>query len=132
VSFTVARPDQPVPAALNVKLSSMLDPAAGFGFRNRFPLTKGLSLIEQGAETIALRPGVASQLGTTAGLLVVYVEPATPAFAAGLKAGDVIQSINDKAIPALAGTLPLKPPLTLQVVRKKEKLTLTLSQPAKN
>lgn len=132
VSFTVARPDQPVPAALNVKLSSMLDPAAGFGFRNRFPLTKGLSLLEQGAETIALRPGVASQLGTTAGLLVVYVEPATPAFEAGLKAGDVIQSINEKPIPALAGALPAKRPLTLQVVRKKEKLTITLSQPAKN
>lgn len=127
VQFTVARPDRPVAEALNVKLSSMLDPAAGFGFRNRFPTAKGLSLIDQGAETIALRPGVASQLGTMAGLLVVYVQPGTPAFEAGLKAGDVIQSINGKAISALNASLPLKPPLALQVLRKKEKLVLKLS-----
>ncbi len=64
-------------------------------------------MIDQGIETIALKPPVASQLGTTAGLLVVYVDPETAAFEAGLQAGDVIQSINGKAVsdfqPAGAG-----------------------------
>ena len=132
VRFTVARPDQITQEALNVKLSGILDPAAGFGFRNRFPLTKGLSLLEQGAETVTLRPAVANQLGTTAGLLVVYVEPATPAAEAGLQTGDVIQSIDGKPISALNRTTQLKPPLTLQVMRDKQKLTVTLSPPAKN
>lgn len=132
VRFTVARPDQVTQEALNVKLSGILDPASGFGFRNRFPLNKGLSLLEQGAETITLRPAVATQLGTTAGLLVVYVEPATPAAEAGLQAGDVIQSIDGKPISALNRTTTLKPPLTLEVTRAKQKLTITLSPPAKN
>jgi S1-C subfamily serine protease len=132
VRFTVARPDQVAQEALNVKLSGILDPASGFGFRNRFPLNKGLSLLEQGAETITLRPAVATQLGTTAGLLVVYVEPATPAAEAGLQAGDVIQSIDGKPISALNRNTPLKPPLTLEVTRAKQKLTVTLSPPAKN
>lgn len=132
VRFTVARPDRPAAEPLNVKLSGILDPVAGFGFRNRFPLAKGLSLIEQGAETIALRPAVANQLGTTAGLLVVYVEPATPAAEAGLQPGDVIQSIDGKPISSLNRATPLKPPMTLQVMRAKQTLTIKLSPPAKN
>ncbi|HXQ71789.1 MAG TPA: PDZ domain-containing protein [Pyrinomonadaceae bacterium] len=132
VLFTVARPDRPAAEPLNVKLSGILDPAAGFGFRNSFPLAKGLSLIEQGAETITLRPAVALQLGTTAGLLVVYVEPATPAAEAGLQPGDVIQSIDGKPISALNRATALKPPMTLQVMRAKQKLTIKLSPPTRN
>lgn len=131
VRFTVARPDRPAAEPLNVKLSGILDPVAGFSFRNRFPLAKGLSLIEQGAETITLRPAVANQLGTTAGLLVVYVEPATPAAEAGLQPGDVIHSIDAKPISALNRAIPLKPPMTLQVMRAKQKLTIKLSPPTK-
>jgi serine protease Do len=126
VRFTVARPYQQAVEALNVKLSGILDPAAGYGFRSRFPLNKGLSLLEQGAETITLRPAVANQLGTSAGLLVVYVEPSTPAAEAGLQAGDVIHAIDGKPISAFNRTTQLKPPMTLQVMRAKEKLTVTL------
>jgi serine protease Do len=132
VRFTVARPDRPAEEALNVKLSGSVDPAVGFSFRNRFPATKGLSLLEHGIETIALRPVVASQLGTTAGLLVVYVEPSTPAFEAGLKPGDVIQSIDGKPVSSLNRALPVKTLSTLEVMRKKEKLVITLTKPAGN
>jgi len=126
VAFTVARPDRPVEEPLNVKLSGKLDPL--FSFNLRPPRARGFSLFEQGIETIALKPPVASQLGTTAGLLVVYVEPLTAAFEAGLQAGDVIQSIDGKPVSLF------KPPtqptsFTFEVVRNKEKLVVIV--PAK-
>ena len=133
VRFTVAHPDRPAEEALNVKLSGSLDPAVGwYRFRNRVVSPKGFSLLAHGIETIALRPGVATQLGTTAGLLVVYVEAGTPAFDAGLKPGDVIRSIDGKPVSALNLAVPLKTVSTLDIMRKKEKLTITLAKPAKN
>ena len=126
VRFTVARPDRPVAEALNVKLSGLLDPGFRFHFRNNFTPTRGLSLLAHGIETIALRPGVATQLGTNAGLLVVYVEPGTPASQAGLQPGDVIQSIDGKPVSAVNRLVPVKAPSTLDIVRVKEKLTLKL------
>src|SRR5215204_2926115 len=120
VEFTVARPDRPVEEALNVKLSGTLDQSFSFTWRPRFPSTKGFSLIDQGIETITLKPSVALQLGTTAGLLVVYVDPVTAAFEAGLEPGDVIQSINGKPVSAFR-TTPQPDSYTFEVVRKKEK-----------
>ena len=128
VNFTVARPDRPAAEPLNVKLSGKLDQAFTFTFGNGIGGTKGSPLLEQGIETVALKAPVASQLGTTAGLLVVYVEPFTAASDAGLQAGDVIQSINN--IPASAFKPTIQPAsFTLAVVRNKEKLTVTV--PAK-
>jgi len=132
VQFTVARPNRPAEEALNVKLSGSLTPWSNFSFRDRLLQPKGWSLLEHGIETITLKPVVATQLGTTAGLLVVYVEPGTPAFAAGLKPGDVIQSIDGTLVSALDRSVPPKTLSTLDVVRKKEKLTITLAKPAKN
>lgn len=128
VRFTVARPDRPVDATFNVKLSGMLDPAFSFNFRTQFATTKGFSLFNQGLETIALRPAVATQLGTTAGLLVVYVEPFSVAFDAGLLAGDVIQSIDGKPASSFR---PTTQPLSFkfEIVRNKVKRVVTV--PAK-
>ena len=118
VEFTVTRPDRPAEEPLNVKLSGKLDPV--FSFNLRPPTVRGFSLFEQGIETIALKPPVASQLGTTAGLLVVYVEPLTAAFEAGLQAGDVIQSIDGKPVSLFKpATQPTS--FTFEVVRNKEK-----------
>jgi S1-C subfamily serine protease len=133
VSFTVARPDRAVEEALDVKLSGRLDSGSRFNFRKK-PIANAF-LVEQGIETIALRASAASQLGTTAGLLVVYVEPSAPAFAAGLQPGDLIQSINGQSVS------PLRPPflsastrpttLTFEVVRNKQKRTVTVTNTPK-
>lgn len=135
VSFTVARPDRPVVEALSVKLSGMLDPALSFSFRNRFAFGNQFSLIDQGIETIVLKPPVALQLGTTAGLLVVYVEPSTAAFEAGLQPGDVIQTIDGKPVSTFRRPFVLPqtqaPMLIFEIVRKKEKLKLQIANPAK-
>ena len=128
VEFTVMRPDQPIEMELNVKLSQMLEPSFNFNLRNPWSTPKGFSLLDQGIETIALRTPVATQLGTTAGLLVVYVDPVTAAFEAGLQPGDVIQSINGKSV-SLFKTDPKPATYTFEVVRKKEKLVVTI--PAK-
>ena len=45
-----------------------------------------------------LTPQLAEYFGTKDGLLVTSVEPDTPAAKAGLKAGDVITSVNGKAV----------------------------------
>jgi S1-C subfamily serine protease len=128
VEFTVARPDRPAEEPLNVKLSGMLDRSFSFNWRRRFTAGMGFSLIDQGIETIELQPLVASQLGTTAGLLVVYVDPVTAAFEAGLEPGDVIQLINGK--PVLAFKPTTQPAsFTFEFVRKKEKRVVTV--PAK-
>lgn len=125
VQFTVARPDRPVEEPLSVKLSGMLDPAFSFKFRNRLARTKGLSLLDQGIETIALRPAVAMQLGSSVGLLVVYVEPFTSASDAGLQPGDVIQSIDGK--PASSFKPTTQPAsFKFQIVRGKEKRVITV------
>ena len=120
VEFTVARPGRPVEWAMNVKLSGMLDQSFKVNWRSHFPLTQSFWLIDQGIETIALKPLVASQLGTTPGLLVVYVDPVTAAFEAGLEPGDVIQTINGKPVSAFR-TTPNSDLYTFEVVRKKQK-----------
>ncbi|HET7287410.1 MAG TPA: PDZ domain-containing protein, partial [Pyrinomonadaceae bacterium] len=128
VEFTVARPDKSAVEPVNVKLRGMLDQSFNFKFRNRFATTRGFSLLEQGIETITLRPPVASQLGTTAGLLVVYVEPSTAASEAGLLAGDVIQSINGKPVSTFK-TMLTPASFKFEIVRNKEKVVVII--PAK-
>ena len=112
--------------AFYVKLSGTLDQSFSFTWRPRIASTRGCSLIDQGIETIALKPPVASQLGTTAGLLVVYVDPVTAAFEAGLEPGDVIQSINGQPVSTFR-TAPKTESYTFEIVRKKQKRVLTIA-----
>jgi len=128
VEFTVARPDRPAEEPLNVKLRGILDQSFRFNWGPRFTSRRGFSLLDQGIETIALKPLVALQLGTTAGLLVVYVDPVTAAFEAGLEPGDVIQSINGKPVWTFR-TMPQFDTYTFEVVRKKQKFVVKV--PAK-
>src|SRR5258705_3739959 len=98
VRFTLARPDRSTEEAISVKLSGILDSGFAFGRPGRTPAAKGFSLIDQGIETIALKPAVAARLGATAGLLVVYVQPATAAFDSGLLPVSVIHAIAGNTV----------------------------------
>jgi len=131
VRFTVARPDSTTPEAINVKLSESLDPAVALRLLKRRPsLAQGMALMDQGIETIAVQAAVASRLGATSGLLIIYVEPATAAFKAGLRPGDVIEAIDGRQISSLTRPLflPTAPgaAYTFDVVRDKQKLVVTV------
>lgn len=130
VHFTVARPGEDVSEALEIKLSESPDPLLG---RRMFEKQiekefKPGSLMAEGIETIALKPRVASRVGSTGGLLVVYVQLSTDAFKAGLRAGDLIESIDGQPVFSGAAAMIAKAPgvkSTCVIVRNKERITLT-------
>ena len=130
VHFDVARLGKIASEALEIKLSESPDPF--FGLRRVERVTPKAvvpaSLMAQGIETIGIRPRVAMRYGANGGLLVVYVQPATPAFKAGLLPGDVIEAIDGQKLYTGSRTVTLlnKPgtPSVFQIVRNKQKLTL--------
>lgn len=137
IQVTVARPNIQTSEIISVKLGGALSARTPFLRREPFATFKNFALIGQGVETIALKPAVASQFGATAGLLVVYVEPSTPAASGGLQAGDVIQTIDGQPLPlrlphdVVGPNTPAKSH-TFEVVRYHQKLTLTIAAPDKN
>jgi serine protease Do len=130
VLFTVARPGTDYSEALEIKLSESPDPLFGLPTFEKYieKAFKPGSLMAEGIETIALKPRVALRFGSTGGLLVVSVQPSTDAFKAGLRAGDVIESIDGQTVFSSAAAITPKPPgvsSTCVVVRNKEKIVLT-------
>jgi S1-C subfamily serine protease len=133
VSFKIARPEKAMAEALEIKLSESPDPL--FGLRTTYARApKAIepgSLIAQGIECIAIKPKVAMRFGATGGLLVVYVQPATEAFKAGLRPGDVIEAIDGKQLSEryTRGTLlkNVGASSTFTVVRNKQKLVFTIA-----
>jgi S1-C subfamily serine protease len=131
IHFTVARPEKEVSEALEIKLSESPDPLLGWrrvGKEFKAGFGTG-SLLAEGIEAVALKPGPASRLGSTGGLLVLSVRPATDAFKAGLRPGDVIESIDGQPVytGAAVTMLPVKPGVRSNciVVRNKERISLT-------
>ena len=131
VHFTIARPEKEVSEAMEIKLSESPDPL----FPRRMIRTEYRksfgpgSLLGEGIEAIALKPRVARGLGASGGLLVLSVRPATDAFKAGLRPGDVIESIDGQPVhsDARAGMFPVTPGARSNciVVRNKERISLT-------
>ena len=130
VHFDVARMGKLASEALEIKLSESPDPLFGLRmFEGQAPKNMETgSLMSQGIEAIAIRPKVALRFGATGGLLVVYVQPATPAFKAGLLPGDVIEAIDgEKLFPNSRGATLLNKPgasSTFYIVRNKQKMAL--------
>ena len=137
VLFTVARPGKDISEALEIKLSESPDPLFG---RRTFEkhiekAFKPGSLMAEGIETVALKPRVASRFGSTGGLLVVSVQPSTDAFKAGLRPGDVIESIDGQPVFSGAAAMTPKPAgvsSTCVVVRNKEKIVLNIQYSTTN
>jgi len=133
VEFTVARPENKAEELVKVALTgspnraTTVRPPSPPGPKNRW-------LFNQGIEAIALRRLVAERFGSSPGLLIVYVEPGSAAFQAGLQPGDVIESINGNpalgpvnAVPSDNSSTPAK----FEVVRKKRKMVIAVAKPAK-
>lgn len=133
VHFDVARLGKLTAEAFEIKLSESPDPY--FGLRKLEAATAKNtgpeSLLTHGIECVAIRSKVAMRFGASGGMLVVYVQPATPAFKAGLLPGDVIEAIDgQKLISGYRSVmLPRKPGQTsmFSIVRNKQKMTLKVA-----
>jgi S1-C subfamily serine protease len=84
-----------------------------------------------GLSTVGLTPRGAAHFGARGGMLVVVVRPETPAAASSLLAGDVIETVNSAPVNGfelmrLLST-PDAAPLTLGVVRKGQRITVSFS-----
>ncbi|HEV7475441.1 MAG TPA: PDZ domain-containing protein [Pyrinomonadaceae bacterium] len=125
--FTVARPGKDVSESFEIKLSESPDPFFGL---KKFPehTPRMFTRVAEGVVTVPLKPKVAVNFGSTGGLLVVSLAPSTDAYKAGLRPGDVIESIDGRPVYAGAYTmvLPKSPGArsSCVVVRNKEKITL--------
>lgn len=129
VNFTVMRPGTAASEAFKIKLAE--SPNWFFGpnlFDIKTPLLPDRLFVMPGIETIAIKPRVAARLGATGGLLIVYAQLNSVAFAAGLRPGDVIESVNGESIVtrSASGLLNKTTSTTVVVVRNKKKMTIAI------
>lgn len=87
-------------------------------------------LLAQGVKTFSLSPKTATRFGARAGLLVLSVRPDSAALRAGLREGDVIESINGRSLSDTDKPLLLpsntSDRLSLGIVRDGQKLDLVV------
>jgi serine protease Do len=95
----------------------------------------GTSMRRLGAQLSPLSDQLAEYFGVPGGALVTSVEPKSVAAQAGLKAGDVITSVNGRAIDAPSEAarelrdLEAKATVELRVMRDKKSVTMKMTMP---
>ncbi|MEP6741840.1 MAG: PDZ domain-containing protein [bacterium] len=133
VNFTVARPGAPASEAFKIKLSESPDPVFGFSmFDVRTAPPPAPPLLVPGIQTIAIRPRVAARLGATGGMLIIYVQPNSAAFMAGLRPGDVIESVNNDSVVTRSPSGLVNKVTNTKVVVVRDKKKLTIAVPSAN
>lgn len=122
VKITIERPLVKDQFSVNVKLGGAYQPQWHFEMP-KFPQWDG-GLKTLGINAVPLSSKSAAQWGVS-GVLVVGVEPESAAARAGLKEGDVIETINNRPVGRGAWTLTFKfdkkEKQVLSVLRQKEK-----------
>jgi serine protease Do len=130
VTFIVARPNVKTPLTFELKLGGAFQPT--FEWKFDMPAMTKLKmggLKNLGVEAVTLSTKSASQWGGS-GVLVVSVEPDSAAARAGLKEGDVIETIDGRSVGR--GAWIYMPPFskkekhTLAVVRAHEKKQIVI------
>ncbi len=128
VRFTVERPKLKTPLSLDVRLGGAYQPNFEWQFEMpEMPKFKsGLNML--GVEAVALSTKSASQWGGS-GVLVVAVEPESAAAKAGVREGDVIESIDGRPVGRGGWTyFPFnkKEKHVFSVVREREKKQIVI------
>jgi len=130
VRFTVRRPTAPSPIFVDVKLGSSFEPLFKWHFEMPVVTATPNGLQQFGVETMALSNKMASQLGAQGGLLVVSVQQQSLAARAGLREGDVIETIDGRAIGRGAWTFGYafnrQKKHVVSLVREREKKQIVL------
>lgn len=102
VRFTIRRPDAAAPISIPVTLGGSFSSV----FEGRFELPRIapqlFGLQELGLRTMVLKTQAATKLGARHGLIVVGVQPDSPAARGGVREGDVIETIDGRvAVPGV-------------------------------
>jgi S1-C subfamily serine protease len=130
VKFTVMRPDAVGPFAISVKLGAAFDQPFNWQFEMPRVSTAQVGLESVGIETVPLSARAASQMAARSGLLVVAIQPQTAAARSGLREGDLIESIDGRAVGigavAFAFEFSRQKKHVLSVVRNRERARVEL------
>jgi S1-C subfamily serine protease len=124
VRFTIRRPDTAAPFSIPVTLGGSFSPL----FEGRFELPRMapqlFGLQQLGIRTMELTSQAATNLGAQHGLIVVGVQPDSPAARGGMREGDVIEAIDGRiaarGLWAVLSSTPQKKH-TFWIVREGEK-----------
>lgn len=130
VNFTVLRPTAVGPVAVSVKLGAAFPQALNWQFEMPRVNTAQVGLEIFGIESVPVFARAASQMAAKSGLLIVTVRPQSVAARSGLREGDLIESIDGRAVGR--GAMPFALEFSRQkkhlltVVRNREKSQIEL------